>query len=122
MQSEKRAAGFLAVLPTLLPFCMYFYDIVFDVVLTKDYYLRSDLARTSERPEKCAALQRSGTDYRVAFVSIVMLMSASLGSSIFMVFTSRGFRSLISDTRDHMYGRHRQDMDYRVVQQDWPWK
>ena len=122
MQSEKRAAGFMAVLPTLLPFCMYFYDIVFDVVLTKGYFLCSDLARASERPEKCAALQRSETDYRVALVSIVVLMTASLGSSIFMVFASRGFRSLLSDTREYMYGRHRQDMDYRVVHQDRPWK
>ena len=122
MQSEKRAAGFLAVLPTLLPFCMYFYDIVFDVVLTKGYFVCSDLARTSEIPEKCEALQRSGTDYRVAFGSIIMLMSASLGSSVLMVFTSKGFRGLISDTREYMYGRHRQDMDYRVVQQYFPWK
>ena len=114
-QNEKRVTGFNAVLPILLPFLLYFYDVVFDGVLTKGYYLCSDLILTSNRTENCKALQHSKSEYQVAFASIVILMVTSLGASIFMVVMSKGFRSLISDTREYMYGRHHQDTDYRVV-------
>ena len=111
-QSERRVAGFMAVLPILLPFCMYFYDMVFDGVLSKNYYSCSDLPRM---PEKCEDLKRSETEYRFAFASIIMLMAASLGASIFVVVMSKGFQCLVFDMRQAMYGRHNQNTDYRLV-------
>ena len=110
MQNEKRVAGFMAVLPLLLPFCMYFYDIVFDGILAEDFYLCSNLPRIWLK--QC---EHSKSDSLVAFVSIAILMVVSLGASIFMVVVSKGFLCLISDMRQAMYGRHHQNTEYRLV-------
>ena len=113
MPNEKRMAGLIPVLPMLITFTMYFYDIVFDGVLTEGYYSCSILAGSSDRPEKCEGLNRQSYDYRIAFASIVLFMAISLGASLFMVAMSTGFRGMIEETRYHMYGRHHKDVEYR---------
>ena len=116
-QNEKRLNGFLAVLPILWAFSLYLYDIVFDGVLTHGYYLCSNITGTSESQENCEALKHSGSDYWVAFASIVIFMVASLGAFILMMVVSKDFPSLIRTTMETMYGRHHQNTDDRLVHQ-----
>ena len=115
-QNEKRLAGFLAVLPILVPISLYHYDIVFDGVLTNGYYLCSDIPEASaSNHSNCKALHRSESDYRTAFVSIVTLMVASLVSFIFMIIVSKDFLCLFRTTKETMYLRHHQNTEYRLV-------
>ena len=115
-RNDKRLAGIIAVLPLLLTFSLYYYDIVFDGKLTKGYYSCSNLTGASPMiDDNCDDFHRSSFDYSVAFVSTVLLMATSLLASLLMVVMSKGFHEMINETRYYMYGRYNKNTDDRSV-------
>ena len=113
-RNDKRLAGFIALLPLLLTFSLYYYDIVFDGVLTKGYYSCSSLNGASQMVnDNCDDFDRSSGDYSVAFVSTVLLMATSLLASLLMVVMSKGFHEMIYETRYYMYRKYNKNTDDR---------
>ena len=110
--NEKRATGIIALLPLLMPFIVYLYDIIFDAILSGEYFSCSSFINTLNRSSVCEELNRSQEEYTVAFIANVMVMATSLLISIIVVTLLEGFCELIREMREQMYSRHHQDADF----------
>ena len=80
---EKFVAGLLAIIPILISFGTYFFDVFSDGTLSSDYYRKSQ--ELLQNNTMCSVLTLKRDDYKVAFATNVLLIIIAIVPSYLIV-------------------------------------